>query len=201
MSLRDYFLLDYAELLAENTRHDVFWRIISEYLYAAGPEGRRRLKEHILHVALHVDLSKPSARPGQKHADVDTEMDGVVTAETKKDDDDEGGIEPRFQRFADIRETCDELELGDEWRIISRVVADRLVRNGELGVAAAMCLQAEEGDILSRITELILDAYITKGESSLLSLDSLDPVAQVQTSIWSWSIHCHRLFLARRRPL
>ncbi|ORX33416.1 Nup85 nucleoporin-domain-containing protein [Kockovaella imperatae] len=164
LSIRDYFLLDYADVLCENPESNSLWRVICDYLSAAGPEGRRRLKEFILHVSL--DILDPS-----NIAAGDTDMDGM---DDFKDEDED--IDLRVRKYAQIQEACEQLGLPDEARTISRIMAGQLLKRGELGIAATMCLQAEEGNTLSLITEQILDAYIAKGEEEYLRLvDSLPP--------------------------
>ena len=80
----------------------------------------------------------------------------------------EEGLEAKLRMFAEVRETCFDFKLADQWPIISKIVADRLMRRGEYGAAAAMCLQAEDGDTLSRIADQIVEHYVTEGESALL---------------------------------
>ncbi|KAK4687468.1 nuclear pore complex protein Nup85, partial [Tremellales sp. Uapishka_1] len=144
-SLRDYFLLEYTDLLQTNPKSSALWRIICDYLSAAGEEGRNQLKSYILHVGL-----------------------GST--------DDEGGEEAQYKHFMQIKDACVELKLEEEWKTISQVMADKLVRRGNLGMAATMSLQAEDGYALSRIAERILDSYITQGEEPFLNLvDTLPP--------------------------
>lgn len=144
-SLRDYFLLDYTDTLSGNPKHAALWRITADYLSAAGEEGRIRLKSHILHTALGLDWQAKGK---------DKEGEGM-DVEEKGD--------KRFEHFTEIRECCVELRLEEEWRVISKVMADRLVRRGEFGLGATMCLQAEDGEGLSRIAEKIVDLYINIG--------------------------------------
>jgi nuclear pore complex protein Nup85 len=70
-----------------------------------------------------------------------------------------------LRHFTDVRVACEELRLEEEWRTISRIMADRLIRIGEYGMAAAMCLQAEDSFTLSLIAERICDAYLSRGKS------------------------------------
>lgn len=91
-------------------------------------------------------------------SDSDTPMDESSGADTAGDTE--------FQRFAELREACSELKLEEEWKAIAAVMADRLIRRGDYGLAATMCLQAEDGYSLSRIAEKIVDAYLRQGASS-----------------------------------
>ena len=126
--------------------------MICDYLTTAGLEGRRRLKEHILHVSL--DILDPSPPPANEAAK-DNEMEIV------KDEDE---LDVRVRKYASIQEACVQLGLPEESRTVSRIMADQLVRRGELGIAATMCLQAEEGNTLARITEQIMETYIRQGK-------------------------------------
>ncbi|EIW66274.1 hypothetical protein TREMEDRAFT_70200 [Tremella mesenterica DSM 1558] len=169
MSLRDYFLLEYTDLLQNNPKHLAFWRIIADYLSAAGDEGRCRLREFILHVSLDSDIT-PSQKPDSVSSIAPAnQMDGMQVEEVDP-------VEEHLRKFAEIKEACVELKLEEEWRIISGILADRLMRKKEFGLAATMCLQAEDGGSLSRIAEIILDTYITDGEEEFLRLvDTLPP--------------------------
>lgn len=69
-----------------------------------------------------------------------------------------------YAHFKALREVCEELNLEEEWKVISRNIADLLIRRGEYGVAATMCIQGGDVAMLSRIAEEIIDAYIDKGE-------------------------------------
>lgn len=162
MSLRDYFLLEYAELLQTSPESRPSWRMACDYLAAAGDEGRNRLRSFILHISLGVES------PRSKDAD---ENEIVVVAdqmEVERKDEEE-----RLRHFTDLREACEELRLEEEWRTISRIMADRLIRTGEYGMAAAMCLQAEDSFTLSLIAKRICDAYLSKGQFMVLSFSCL----------------------------
>ena len=81
-----------------------------------------------------------------------------------------------LQHFTEIREACDELRLDKEWREISQIMSDRLVRSGDYGLGATMCLQAEDGWGLGRIAAKLLDAFISDGPEAFLRLvDTLPP--------------------------
>ena len=154
MSLRDHFLLAYAEVLSEHPKQASLWRITAEYLNTAGDEGRSRLREFILHVAL------------QGTGTTEAEEQDVEIVEDRSMDVEEGKIDSRFQHFAELRETCFDLKLEEEWKTISKIMADRLMRGGDYGIAATMLVQAEDGYGLSRLADKILEVYIRRGERS-----------------------------------
>lgn len=149
-SLRDYYLLDYADMLQESSSQPELWRVICEYLAAAGEQGRSRLRAYIVHV-------------------------GGMTSKPRKgdmvdEDEDEDQSAAQFERFTELREVCAEYKLEDEWRTISKTVAESLIRRGDLGVAASICLTSEDGYQLSRIAEKIMAAFVTSGEAEFQRL-------------------------------
>lgn len=155
-------MLDYCDLLQDHPKATALWRIIADYLALSGHEGRNRLKAYIVRVAM--DLSDATSPP-------EDEVEGEDGMDVERDP-----LGERFSHFTEIREACLELKLDSEWREISRVMADRLVRRGEYGLAATMCLQAEDGYTLSRIAEMIMDAFVDQGEETYLRLvDTLPP--------------------------
>lgn len=155
MSLRDYFLLEYAELLQNSPEARPLWRMTCDYLAAAGDEGRNSLRQFVLHVGLGLDTR---GQVKDVQASQTPKVNGdQMDVETSDDED-------RLRHFTDVREACEELRLEEEWRTISRTMADRLIRTGEYGMAAAMCLQAEDSFTLSLIAERICDAYLSQGE-------------------------------------
>ncbi|TXT13662.1 hypothetical protein VHUM_01029 [Vanrija humicola] len=156
-SLRDYFLLEYSDMMMESPSQSGLWRGIADYLSAAGEQGRNRLKEYIVHVSIRLDNDAALQANGNG-------MD--------LEDEDAGP----FEHFTELRDTCQNLKLDEEWRTISAIMADRLIRRGEYGLAASMSLSAEDGYTLSRIAEAILDAYVEHGSAEFLRLvDSLPP--------------------------
>lgn len=151
MSLRDYFLLEYTDLLAGHPKHSSLWRIIVDYLQAAGEEGRCRLKEYIMHVGL--DLSPPE--PTLANGDADGMEDDAMDVE----DD----VDPKFRHIRDLREICASLRLDDEYLVISQVLAEKMIRTGEFGIAATIYASSGDTDGLSRLADRVLDTYISTG--------------------------------------
>lgn len=156
MSLRDYFLLEYAELLQTSPQSAPMWRMTCDYLAAAGEEGRNRLRHFILHISLGLDTAA-SGKNTDQDATTKVNGDSMEVEQTEED--------KRILHFTEVREACEELRLEEEWRTISKIVAERLIRTGEYGSAAAMCLQAEDSFTLSLIAERICDAFLSQGES------------------------------------
>lgn len=157
MSLRDYFLLEYAELLQTTPLCTALWRVICDYLSAAGEEGRNRLRTFILHISLELDKSAVKGFTTEPASSAQPNGHSAM-------DEDQNGEEERLRHFTEVRVACEELRLEEEWRTISKIMADRLIRVGEYGMAAAMCLQAEDSFTLSLIAERICDAYLARGE-------------------------------------
>jgi nuclear pore complex protein Nup85 len=158
ISLRDYFLLEYADLIQTTPQGQANWRIVCDYLSAAGDEGRNRLRTFIVHISLNLGQIK-SAPKAANGTEGGMEVENPSTTSVADD---------QFTHFTQVREACEELRLEEEWRTISKIMAERLIRKGEYGMAAAMCLQAEDSFSLSLIAERICDAYLSKGTSSLL---------------------------------
>jgi nuclear pore complex protein Nup85 len=154
MSLRDYFLLEYTDLLAGHPKHSSLWRIVVDYLQAAGEEGRCRLKEYIMHVGL--DLSPPE--PVQPNGEVDG-MDGDDAMDV------EDNVDPKFRHIRDLREICASLRLDDEYLVISQVLAEKMIRTGDFGIAATIHASSGDTDGLTRLADKLLETYIIAGES------------------------------------
>lgn len=155
-SLRDYYLLDYADMLQESPSQGDLWRVIAEYLAAAGPEGRGRLREYVLHIAVRLGREKKDK--------------GRETMDVEDGEQDDKTASPDFQQFTELRELCAEFKLEDEWRTISTAVAEQLIRRGDLGIAASICLASEDGFLLSRIAEKIFASFVTDGDDAFLAL-------------------------------
>ncbi|WVQ69924.1 uncharacterized protein L199_008147 [Kwoniella botswanensis] len=168
--LRDYFLLEYTEILQNNPKYSAFWRVICDYLNYAGQEGRNRLKSHIMRISISLDgQSKSENKKTQAdgmHVEESTEGDGEQTKE----------MEEAVRLLDEIRAACGEFKLEDEFKMISQILASKLIRKGEYGMAASMSMMAGDGWALSRIAEKILDSYITDGDEEFLRLvDTLPP--------------------------
>ena len=146
MSLRDHFLLEYADLLATHPRHASFWDIIVDYLYAAGPEGRSRLKEFIMHVGL--DAPPPTISPESAEEDDAMEVDIA---------------DPKLEHFAKIREVCTSHELEEEFEAISQITADRMVKSGQYGLAATIYATSNNAMGMSDLADSLLSVYVVEG--------------------------------------
>jgi nuclear pore complex protein Nup85 len=159
MSTRDYLLLAYADSITDSPSQWKLWRVIAEYLNTAADEGRSRLREYILRVALPWD-SAPS-----------TDKEGT----TMDVEDDEDETEDRdMKHFFDLQNTCMSLNLHDEWREICTILASTFMRRREYGRAASLATQARDVEILSRIAEKIVETYIEHGpEEYLKQVNSL----------------------------
>lgn len=156
-SLRDFFLLEYTDVLQNNPRHSIFWRMIADYLSAAGEEGRARLRTFIMHSALglHKDV---------KGKEKDTTLSNGHDAAMGSMEGEEDESLNQFRHFKALREACVELRLDSKWKVIASILADGYLRQGHYGLAATMSQQAEDGFMLARVAEKILDEYILNGE-------------------------------------
>ncbi|WWD09982.1 hypothetical protein V865_008114 [Kwoniella europaea PYCC6329] len=168
--LRDYFLLEYTEILQNNPKYSAFWRVICDYLNYAGQEGRNRLKSHILRISISLDgVSKSEARKDKADGmDVEEPEDG--RGEQTKE------MAEAVRLLDEVRAACGEFKLEEEFKMISQILASKLIRKGEYGMAASMSMMAGDGWALSRIAEKILDSYIMDGDEEFLRLvDTLPP--------------------------
>jgi nuclear pore complex protein Nup85 len=165
MSLRDYFLLEYTDVLSGNDKHNHLWKVIADYLNAAGDEGRRRLKELILHVSLDSanDLSTPPVNP-PRNTDQDDDMEMAEPA-----------VPSAYERFYAIREACQTLNLHDEYATISRIMGNDLLRKGDFGIAAVMFAEAQDALALSHLADRVFDEFVNKGEEAFLAVVSQLP--------------------------
>lgn len=155
-SFRDYFLLEYADSIMDSSSEHELWRVIAQYLAAAGEEGRNRLREFIVRVSVRLDSSSSKEQEAITDNGMDVEGSNSVVAQ--------------FQDLIDLRATCQEFNLHEEFETIGQIVAERLVRRGDYGKAAAICLMAENGFMLSRIAEKILTSYVEQGPEKFLEL-------------------------------
>lgn len=160
MSTRDYLLLAYADSIMDSPSQWRLWRVIAEYLATAAEEGRSRLREYILHVALPFDSDPKKDKDG-------TTMDLEVADEDEEEDRD-------MKHFFDLQNTCMSLNLHEEWREICTILAGNFMRRGEYGRAASLATQARDVDTLSLIAEKIIAAYVDHGaEEYLKQVNSL----------------------------
>ncbi|WVQ98889.1 hypothetical protein IAU59_006020 [Kwoniella sp. CBS 9459] len=172
--LRDYFLLEYTEILQNNSKHSAFWRVVCDYLNSAGQEGRNRLGPHIMHIAINLDRDRNQKGKDKESTDapsaqIDEGMDVEGSGAQKE-------IEEAVRLLDEVRAACGEYRLDEEFKMISQILAGRLIRKGEFGMAASMSMMAGDGWALSRIAENILEAYIVDGDEEFLRLvDTLPP--------------------------
>lgn len=163
-SLRDYFLLEYSDMLIDSPNQVDLWRPIAEYLAAAGSEGRIRLSQYIVHVG--VKFGSAQSKDKSANGDMDVEVVSV-----DEDDHDDAALQLR-----ELRETCEALRLEEQWKTICAITSQRLMLRGEYGIASTLYLSAEDGFGLARIAEKILDSYVTSGAEEFLRLvDTLPP--------------------------
>lgn len=155
MSTRDYLLLAYADSIMDSPSQWKLWRVIAEYLATAADEGRSRLREYILRVALPFE-SEPSRDKEGTTMDVEAEDD-----EDETDDRD-------MKHFFDLQNTCMSLNLHDEWREICTILAITFLRRREYGRAASLATQARDVEILSLIAEKIVAVYVEHGADEYL---------------------------------
>lgn len=160
-SLRDFFLLEYAQVLQDNPNYKAFWRVICDYLGCAGEEGRGRLKEHLRRLDIPLErnvkgkFKESSASASANEQGLDAAMDIENPTESQ---------EEAIKFLDEVRSACVDFRLDDVWQEISQVLATRLVSAGHYGMAATLALMARDGLALSRIADKVLEAFVTYGE-------------------------------------
>lgn len=160
ISLRDFFLLEYAQVLQDNPNYKAFWRVICDYLGYAGEEGRGRLKEHLRRLDIPLDRdvkgkSKESFDSTNDEQGLDASMDIENATESQGE---------AIKLLDEVRSACVDFRLDDVWQEISQVLATRLISAGQYGMAATLALMARDGFALSRIADKVLESFVTCGE-------------------------------------
>lgn len=167
ISLRNFFLLEYAELLQGSTQGRGLWKVVSGYLVKAGKEGKRRLGEHLMRVGLQLGGAE-GHRPARQSSgnaegmDVDAEHDTSTTTTTATTPQTQARS-GKYDHMSDVLNACRELGLERERHEISRVIADQLIRQGEYGVASAMCMEANDVHGIGKLADRVVEVYIRHG--------------------------------------
>lgn len=161
ISLRDFFLLEYAQVLQDNPNYKAFWRVICDYLGYAGEEGRGRLKEHLrrLDIPLDRDVKGKSKESSDSTNDEQQGLDASMDIENATESQGEA-----IKLLDEVRSACVDFRLDDVWQEISQVLATRLISAGQYGMAATLALMARDGFALSRIADKVLESFVTCGE-------------------------------------
>ncbi|CAK9784044.1 hypothetical protein CC85DRAFT_281930 [Cutaneotrichosporon oleaginosum] len=155
LSTRDYLLLAYADSIMDSPSQWKLWRVVAEYLATAAEEGRSRLREYILRVALPFDSASDKDKEG-------------TTMDVEAEDDDDETEDREMKHFFDLQNTCMSLNLHEEWREICTILAGTFMRRGEYGRAASLATQARDIEMLSCIAEKIISTYIEHGADEYL---------------------------------
>ncbi|ADV19526.1 conserved hypothetical protein [Cryptococcus gattii WM276] len=183
-SLRDFFLLEYAQVLQDNPNYKAFWRVICDYLGCAGEEGRGRLKEHLRRLDIPLERNvkgKFKESSASASANEQEGLDAAMDIENPTESQEEA-----IKFLDEVRSACVDFRLDDVWQEISQVLATRLVSAGHYGMAATLALMARDGLALSRIADKVLEAFVTYGQDEYLSLvDTLPPtlLAEAPTAL------------------
>ncbi|OXG31619.1 nuclear pore complex protein Nup85 [Cryptococcus neoformans Ze90-1] len=183
ISLRDFFLLEYAQVLQDNPNYKAFWRVICDYLGYAGEEGRGRLKEHLrrLDIPLDRDVKGKSKESSDSTNDEQQGLDASMDIENATESQGEA-----IKLLDEVRSACVDFRLDDVWQEISQVLATRLISAGQYGMAATLALMARDGFALSRIADKVLESFVTCGQDEYLALvDTLPPtlLAEAPTAL------------------
>lgn len=147
LTLRQHFLLQYADKLASDPG---LWTITLDYYAQCGVEGASRVRALIVRVPLLLDTKTQSASE-----DENMDADDVFT--------DIPYNLPNLTRVEEILSICQEYAMEEEASEVCRNTAEQLVERGFYGLAVAFCIRAKEARKLGRITDLILEEYISRG--------------------------------------
>ncbi|TIB88315.1 Nucleoporin, Nup85-like protein [Wallemia mellicola] len=167
LTLRQHFLLQYADKLASDPG---LWTITLDYYAQCGVEGASRVRALIVRVPLLLDVK----------GDNDEKMDGDdVFNETIQTN------LPNLTRVEEILSICQEYALEEEASEVCRNAAEQLVEREYYGLAVAFCIRAKEARKLGRITDLILEEYLNKGEKVFSSLVDSIPTSLLNVTTYS----------------
>ncbi|TIB15165.1 hypothetical protein E3P92_01744 [Wallemia ichthyophaga] len=157
LSLRQHFLLQYADKLASDPG---LWTITLDYYAQCGVEGASRVRALIVRVPLQLDA----------RSDRDNKMDADNVFDISTD-------LPNLTRVEEILSICQEYALEEEASEVCRNTAEQLLDRGFYGLAVAFCIRAKEARKLGRITDLILEEYITHGQTVFSNLVNTIPTS------------------------
>ncbi|WVN86702.1 uncharacterized protein L203_101874 [Cryptococcus depauperatus CBS 7841] len=170
-SLRDYFLLEYAQMLQDSLQGKAFWRVVCDYLNGSGEEGRERLAEWLKRVYIPLEQDFKSNSDVDAFGQDEEGMDVEQTLETASGKDGEA-----VKLLEEVRSACFEFNLPDVWTDISQVLAKRLMHAGKFGMAATLALMGRDGWALARIAEKVMERFTIAGpEEYLNTVDTLPP--------------------------
>ncbi|KAF8587870.1 hypothetical protein K439DRAFT_1630322 [Ramaria rubella] len=178
VSLRDFFLLNYAEYLLADPS---LWRIAVLYMCECGEEGKLRADEALLRIPLNLSSIK-----GKEKA---------VNQNNRMDADDEGLVDGRVKQILEI---CKEHGRERVRREICRIAARTFAGLKQYPLAVSYYTSAEDWPGVGQIVDLLLAKSIAVGPKEFVAtVLEIAPTLQDPSS-YGQSIFQRRLsFLVR----
>ncbi|KAG6873516.1 hypothetical protein C0995_014784 [Termitomyces sp. Mi166 len=170
MSLRDYYILDYAGYLHSDP---ALWRVTVDYMYSCGDVGKLQADEILLRVPLR--LQENSSHRGTQSSDIATTL-------------------------KDISQTCLTHRRELVRRTVCKIAAQTMVSRKDYGLAAVYSISAEDWLGLGRIVERVLEEYILNGPSTFVKYASAiaPSVQELRNRPTNQGIFTHRLLFTVR---
>ncbi|TFK17557.1 hypothetical protein FA15DRAFT_675993 [Coprinopsis marcescibilis] len=172
MSLRDFYVLSYAEYLHSDP---ALWRITVDYMYACGEIGKKRGDEVLLRVPLKLhQTNNPSA---------DSIRAGDITGTLK-----------------DINESCLQYQRETVRRTVCNIASQIFIQEKNYGLAASYSTSAENWTGLGRIVDYVLEEYIQRGPQPFIEYASaIAPIIPTLTNQPKINgVFYHRMIFAAR---
>ncbi|KDN40916.1 hypothetical protein RSAG8_07784, partial [Rhizoctonia solani AG-8 WAC10335] len=163
MSVRDYFVLAYAEHLHSDP---TLFEIELEYMGRCGTAGRERISAVICHIPVLPPPVDPKASTNSKSKlkSLGVDDQGLPIAPRIVD----AGMWEGCDRVDKLLSVCDQFGLRDESREICKVVAQYLTREKNYGLAISYCAFAKDVRGVGRIATLLLEEYVQNGSAAFV---------------------------------
>ncbi|KAF8693120.1 Nup85 Nucleoporin, partial [Rhizoctonia solani] len=159
MSIRDHFVLSYAEHLHSDP---TLFEIELEYMGRCGAIGRERIAAVICHIPVIPPPTDPkvSEKSLSRLKSLGVDDQGLPLAPRIVD----AGMWEGCDRVDKLLSVCDQFALRDESREICKIVAQHLTRTKSYGLAISYSAFAQDVRGVGRIATLLLEEYVQNGE-------------------------------------
>ncbi|KAF8074701.1 nucleoporin Nup85-like protein [Lyophyllum atratum] len=171
ISLRDYYILMYAEYLHSDP---ALWRITVDYMYSCGEVGKLQADEILLRVPLRLHEQ--------------------VTSNGKIQSGDIVGV------LKDVNQTCYQYQRENVRRTVCRVAAQAMIQHKDYGLAVAYYISAEDWPGLGRVVDRVLEEYVSSGPNNFAAYASAiaPSIQELRSRPMHQGIFAHRLLFAVR---
>ncbi|CCO29196.1 Nuclear pore complex protein Nup85 AltName: Full=85 kDa nucleoporin [Rhizoctonia solani AG-1 IB] len=163
MSIRDHFVLSYAEHLHSDP---TLFEIELEYMGRCGTIGRERISAVISHIPVIPPPTDPKAseKALSRLKSLGVDDQGLPLAPRIVD----AGMWEGCDRVDKLLSVCDQFGLRDESREICKAVAQHLTREKSYGLAISYCAFAQDVRGVGRIATLLLEEYVQNGSAAFV---------------------------------